>query len=57
MEKPDLENCKDKQFEKWYWSAYNDKCINCINKCKQSHVVSVLGCLKYQGIQKEDEEK
>jgi len=47
MEKPDLENCRDKQFEKWWWYDYNKSCLDCINSCKQSHIVKVI-CNNYK---------
>lgn len=44
MDKPDMSNCSDKEFEKWYWSDYNKVCLKCENKCKQSHIVSLVSC-------------
>lgn len=48
MEKPDIDKCTDKQYSKWYWSAFNDICQKCKNSCKQSHVVKVI-CKNYIG--------
>lgn len=44
MEKPNMENCTDKEWNKWFWSDFNELCKKCINKCKQSHVVELINC-------------
>lgn len=46
MEKPDMANCSDKEWTKWYWGEFNETCKICINVCKQSHIVT-LSCAKF----------
>lgn len=53
----DLHNCTVKQFEKWYWSAFNKKCISCLNSCKQSYKAKLLFCPIYKKIEEKIEEK
>jgi len=47
IEKPDMNNCSLKEWEKWFWQDFNDTCKECVNKCKQSWVVR-LSCEKYK---------
>lgn len=56
IEKPDMTNCTDKQFNSWFWGEYNQMCKSCLNKCKQSHVVS-LSCSKYLKEKNNEENK
>jgi hypothetical protein len=48
MEKPNLETCTEKQASKWYWSAFNEKCIKCKHTCKQSHVAIQVICKNFE---------
>lgn len=48
MEKPNIEECTTKQYEKWYWNNINETCKTCINSCKQSNIVQLLSCTKYK---------
>jgi len=43
-----IEEMSPKQYEKWYWSDYTEKCKSCMNKCKQSHIVELLRCEQYK---------
>lgn len=52
MNKPDMTNCTDKQFDKWYWNIYHDVCNKCSNTCKQSSIVIQVVCNKFR--KKED---
>jgi len=36
-----------KQYEKWYWKDYNKICLTCINKCKQSHIATLVKCPQF----------
>ena len=56
IEKPDMSNCTEKQFNAWYWGSFHEICNNCIHKCKQSHIVS-LSCSKYIKEKKNEEVK
>ena len=47
MEKPDMFDCTEKQFNSWYWSEYNELCINCTNECKQSKIANIQ-CLNFK---------
>jgi len=47
MERPDLETCSEKIASKWYWKDFNEKCKQCKNKCKQSHVAIQVICPNY----------
>ena len=46
IEKPDMNNCSEKMYEKWFWEEYNAVCKTCLNKCKQSHIIT-LSCSKF----------
>lgn len=48
MERPNLENCSEKEASEWYWSDFNETCKKCKNKCKQSHVVIQVICPKFE---------
>jgi hypothetical protein len=50
IEKPDMNNCTDKQWTKWWWQTYNKKCLTCIKSCKQSWVVR-LNCPDFNKIE------
>jgi hypothetical protein len=50
IEKPDLNSCTEKQFEKWYWQDYHDMCNKCKNACKQSRIVE-LSCPSFKNIE------
>ena len=50
IEKPDLNNCTEKQFEKWYWQERHQTCLKCKNTCKQSNVVD-LSCPNFKSVE------
>lgn len=56
IEKPDMSNCSDKQFNQWYWGDFHSTCKNCTNTCKQSHIVT-LSCSKFNKRKDIDESK
>ncbi|HQJ75557.1 MAG TPA: hypothetical protein PKW14_08255 [Bacteroidota bacterium] len=40
----------EKKFNEKYWKEYNKICLSCIHKCKQSHVVTLIACTKFNQI-------
>lgn len=46
MKKPDMANCSEASFMKWFWEEENSLCSRCTNNCKQSSKVD-LQCTKY----------
>ena len=50
IQQPDVENCTTKQWEKWWWQSYNEKCLKCEKSCKQSWRVG-LTCPDFKSIQ------
>jgi len=37
----------DREANKLFWKELNKKCLQCINKCKQSSKVTILKCNNY----------
>jgi len=56
IQMPDMNNCSDKEFKKWWWYAFNDHCLKCKNTCKQSWRTKVI-CKKFERIEKEIDTK
>jgi hypothetical protein len=52
IEKPDMNNCTDKQWTKWWWQDYNELCKKCQKQCKQSWNVK-LTCSVFKGVEVE----
>ena len=40
MNKPDIETCTAKQYEKWYWEEINESCKDCIYECSDNEKCS-----------------
>jgi hypothetical protein len=40
-----------KEFENWWWSSINKKCLDCIGTCKQSSKVELVKCPDYEKIE------
>ena len=34
----------DKEWDKYWWSTFNEKCMKCANSCKESVMVTLLSC-------------
>lgn len=34
----------EKEWDKFWWSAFNEKCLKCIHSCKESFMVDVMFC-------------
>jgi len=45
LDKPSY--CDEKEFEEYWWSQYNELCLKCIKKCKQSYKTEIWNCNDY----------
>ena len=46
-----LESCGSvREWKDYWWTKYNEKCLNCSKKCKQSIYAEVLVCKDYKQI-------
>jgi hypothetical protein len=48
----DMSNCKEKEWNNWYWGDYNTICKSCNKTCKQSWKVKVV-CKQFDKIKEE----
>jgi len=47
----EINKISDKAYEKQWWKEENEKCLKCINTCRQSNKVKIVRCPKYQVIE------
>ena len=46
----DVNTATVREFEKWWWQSFNEKCLKCEKNCKQSWRVG-LSCPNFKSVQ------